>query len=124
MLYMRTVYSFIPCCLIGVADNSDREEGFDRPPSSSSEDSEEDEDLDGSGDNLNNIISKLKTAGKGLFVNGQHRARKKKKRIPASSFGKQLWHFACLKQLFSYLEVFYPGIWNLVYSKYYHDRIK
>ena len=78
MLYMRTVYSFIPCCLIGVADNSDREEGFDRPPSSSSEDSEEDEDLDGSGDNLNNIISKLKTAGKGLFVNGQHRARKKK----------------------------------------------
>ena len=79
MLYMRTVYSFIPCCLIGVADNSEREEGFHRPPSSSSEDSEEDEDLDGSGDNLNNIISKLKTAGKGLFVNGQHRARKKKK---------------------------------------------
>ena len=78
MLYMRTVYSFIPCCLIGVADNSDREEGFDRPPSSSSEDSEEDEDLDGSGDNLNNIISKLKTAGKGSFVNGQDRARKKK----------------------------------------------
>ena len=68
MLYMRTVYSFIPCCLIGVADNSEREEGFHRPPSSSSEDSEEDEDLDGSGDNLNNIISKLKTAGKGLFV--------------------------------------------------------
>ena len=79
MLYMGTVYSFIPCCLIGVADNSEREEGFHRPPSSSSEDSEEDEDLDGSGDNLNNIISKLKTAGKGLFVNGQHRARKKKK---------------------------------------------
>ncbi|XP_073235962.1 protein timeless homolog [Porites lutea] len=45
------------------ADNSDREEGFDRPPSSSSEDSEEDGDLDGSGDNLNNIISKLKTGG-------------------------------------------------------------
>ena len=64
MLYMRTVYSFIPCCLIGVADNSDREKGFDRPPSSSSEDSEEDEDLDGSGDNLNNIISELRTAGK------------------------------------------------------------
>ena len=79
MLYMGTVYSFIPCCLICVADNSEREEGFHRPPSSSSEDSEEDEDLDGSGDNLNNIISKLKTAGKGLFVNGQHRARKKKK---------------------------------------------
>ena len=79
MLYMGTVYSFIPCCLIGVADNSEREEGFHRPPSSSSEDSEEDEDLDGSVENLNNIISKLKTAGKGLFVNGQHRARKKKK---------------------------------------------
>ena len=78
MLYMRTVYSFIPCCLIGVADNSEREEGFHRPPSSSSEDSEEDEDLDGSGDNLNNIISKLKTAGKGLFVNGQHSSQKKK----------------------------------------------
>ena len=90
MLYMMTVYSFIPCCLIGVADNSDREEGFDRPPSFSSEDSEEDEDLDGSGDNLNNIISKLKTAGKGLFVNGQHRAHKKKKEFQqvllASSF--------------------------------------
>ena len=90
MLYMMTVYSFIPCCLIGVADNSDREEGFDRPPSFSSEDSEEDEDLDGSGDNLNNIISKLTTAGEGLFVNGQDRARKKKKEFQhvllASSF--------------------------------------
>ena len=60
--------SFIPCCPINVADNSEREEaGFDRPSSSSSEDSEEDEDLDCSGD----------TAGKGLFVNGQGRAPKK-----------------------------------------------
>ena len=92
MLYMRTVYSFIPCCLIGVADNSEREEGFHRPPSSSSEDSEEDEDLDGSGDNLNNIISKLKTAGKGLFVNGQHRARRKKKKKKNSS--KFFWQAA------------------------------
>ena len=90
MLYMRTVYSFIPCCLIGVADNSDREEGFDRPPSSSSEDSEEDEDLDGSGDNLNNIISKLKTAGKGLFVMTNTELARKKKEFQqvllASSF--------------------------------------
>ena len=70
--------SFIPCCPINVADNSEREEaGFDRPSSSSSEVSEEDEDLDSSGDNLNNIVSKLNTAGKGLFVNGQGRAPKK-----------------------------------------------
>ena len=48
----------------------------------------------------------------------------KKKRIPARSFGKQLWHFSCLKRLFAYLDVFHPGIWNLVYAKYYHDRIK
>ena len=98
MLYMRTVYSFIPCCLIGVADNSDREEGFDRPPSSSSEDSEEDEDLDGSGDNLNNIISKLKTAGKGLFVNGQHRARKKKTTKNSSKFFWQAALTLCLPE--------------------------
>ena len=96
MLYMGTVYSFIPCCLIGVADNSEREEGFHRPPSSSSEDSEEDEDLDGSVENLNNIISKLKTAGKGFVCKWPTQSSQKKKN--SSTFFWQAALTLCLPE--------------------------
>jgi len=46
--------------------NSVNEEGFDHPPSSSSEDSDSDEveeEADASEGTLNNIISKLNSAG-------------------------------------------------------------
>ena len=58
---LNSSFAVFVCLSVLLAENSDREEGFDHQSSSSDEESEEDSDANG--DTLTNIISKLKSEG-------------------------------------------------------------
>ncbi len=64
---MGYIVNYDDCFCLCEGGNSNNEEGFDVPPSSSSDESasdeEEEADTDASEGTLNNIISKLNSAG-------------------------------------------------------------